>query len=365
MTPYPRLLKKLLRKGTPEQVVFFVTGRCNLRCKMCFYINRTSQEEELRLEEIEKISGGMPSFHWLQISGGEPFLRDDLDRICALFVRNNGTRVINIPTNGYFVEKVSETVDRMTDRCPQALFNIGVSLEGYPETHDRITGGEGSYAKAIACFAALKEIQRKHANLGLNFTVTQSKDNEDELKDFFTELMEKHRPDHIAFNLARGPGLARKYTDTSPEKYRDNWNHLLGLVLRRKTYYFNLPLKTLLYAVNMLQKDITYRTVVEDRYLIPCFAARVSCVIDETGNVFPCEMIHDPMGNLRENGYDFLSIWKGEKARNARRAIGKGRCFCSHECFITTNILFNPRLHPRLLSTWRRYLSMRKRIHGS
>jgi hypothetical protein len=58
------------------------------------------------------------------------------------------------------------------------------------------------------------------------------------------------------------------------------------------------------------------------------------------------------LGNLREAGYNFRDIWKGETRRTVLEDISGHRCFCTHECFNTTNILFNPRLYGRLIRSW-------------
>jgi len=54
-------------------------------------------------------------------------------------------------------------------------------------------------------------------------------------------------------------------------------------------------------------------------------------------------------GNLRDFDYDFEKIWKSQKAKKVREWILKTRCACTHECFLTTNILFSPKIYPQLL----------------
>lgn len=356
MRDYARLAGKVVWKRTPEQFIFFVTSKCPQNCKICFYKKGAHlQEPELTIDEIQKISSGMPPIYWLQISGGEPFLRDDLDQICGIFVRNNRTRLINIPTNASQGERVLEISKRALTANPRAFFNIGISLLGPRDIHDTITGTHGSFDKAIACYQALRELKGFYPNLGLNFTVTQSIDNEAVLKELFDLLMREYQPDHIAFNFARGLDLAHKYSGSSPQLYLENWNHLFSRVLQRERYYYDLPLKSLLYAVNMLQKEITYQVASRDRFVIPCYAARISTVLDETGNLYACEMRKQRLGNFRESNYSFRAIWHGPHAENERRSILRNRCFCTHECFITTNILFNVRMYTALLCAWLRY----------
>jgi len=91
MLKYSKFLFNGIRGRNPVQVTLFVTSRCNLRCKMCFYWEpiENSSKGEISLNEIEKISKSMPNFTWLLIGGGEPFIRKDLPDIITHFYNNN------------------------------------------------------------------------------------------------------------------------------------------------------------------------------------------------------------------------------------------------------------------------------------
>jgi|TARA_B100000315_G_scaffold52460_1_gene46849 sulfatase maturation enzyme AslB (radical SAM superfamily) len=355
---YARVVRKIFWKNFPEQIIFFVTAMCNLNCKMCFY-DTSRRKDELSIEEIKKISSKMPRFYWLQISGGEPFLRPDLHEICSTFAKNNQVRAFNIPTNGYFVDKVVEQTRKMVESNPEAFFNIGISVLGIKEVHEEITGKKGSFDKAIQCYQRLHDLKKHHSNLGLHFTGNQNVENEKTLKQLFDFLMKEYSPEHLSFNLERGVDLNHKYSDSSLELFRENWIYLLNLVYKRKGYYFKLPLKSLFYAIHILQKDIVYKVACHDKFVIPCYAARISAVIDETGNLYSCEMRKISLGRFRESGYDFQSIWQGDVAKLERKDIKENRCFCTHECFITTNIVFNPQIYPRLFLKLSGYITKR------
>jgi hypothetical protein len=80
------------------------------------------------------------------------------------------------------------------------------------------------------------------------------------------------------------------------------------------------------------------------------------------GDILPCELLIDrKLGNVRETGYDFKKVWFSKEADEARRFIRETKCFCTYECFLTVNILFNPRMMPKILKEWgslkfRRYM---------
>jgi radical SAM protein with 4Fe4S-binding SPASM domain len=86
----------------------------------------------------------------------------------------------------------------------------------------------------------------------------------------------------------------------------------------------------------------------EHKRIIPCYAGRLNLVLTETGEVKPCEILADSFGNVRDFGYDIRKVVSSERADEIRQSIKKGRCFCTHECYFMTNILFNPKLYPAL-----------------
>jgi 7,8-dihydro-6-hydroxymethylpterin dimethyltransferase len=83
-------------------VLLEVTGRCNLRCPVCFADAGAPEAADLALAEIAAwyqrlLSAGGP-FN-IQLSGGEPTLRDDLPEIIRLG-RSHGFTFFQLNTNG-------------------------------------------------------------------------------------------------------------------------------------------------------------------------------------------------------------------------------------------------------------------------
>ena len=59
-------------------------------------------------------------------------------------------------------------------------------------------------------------------------------------------------------------------------------------------------------------------------------------------------MLSNKIGNLRESGYDMAKLWAGERAKSMRSFIKDTKCFCTHECNMSINLLFNPAVYPRI-----------------
>ena len=77
-----------------------VTYRCNARCNMCSrYLAPSRPEEELTLETIRKL----PRMYFTNITGGEPFIREDLPEIVRERYKKSDRIVIS--TNGFFTDR--------------------------------------------------------------------------------------------------------------------------------------------------------------------------------------------------------------------------------------------------------------------
>lgn len=86
-----------------------VTYRCNARCNMCNRYKAPSKaEEEIKLETIKKL----PPMYFTNITGGEPFIRTDLNDIVRELYKKSDRIVIS--TNGFFA-------DRIIDLCQEFL----------------------------------------------------------------------------------------------------------------------------------------------------------------------------------------------------------------------------------------------------
>jgi hypothetical protein len=73
------------------------------------------------------------------------------------------------------------------------------------------------------------------------------------------------------------------------------------------------------------------------------------------GQVLPCELQTDRViGNVRDYDYDFKALWYSERAEELRRYIRDTKCFCTYECFLTINMLFNPLVLPSIATEWMR-----------
>jgi hypothetical protein len=106
-------------------------------------------------------------------------------------------------------------------------------------------------------------------------------------------------------------------------------------------------------AKRIVRPRIIANTVRERRYQIPCYAGSLGGAMFSEGQVLPCELhIDREIGNVRDVDYDFRKLWYSPKAEEIRTFIRDTKCFCTYECFLTVNILFNPLVLPSVVKEW-------------
>lgn len=105
-------------------VLLEVTKRCDLRCPLCFASAGVGAEEDLTLEEIElrfkdMMKRGGP-FN-IQLSGGEPGMRDDLPEIIELG-RKIGFEFFQMNTNGIRIGRDKNYIHRLAEAGLNCVF---------------------------------------------------------------------------------------------------------------------------------------------------------------------------------------------------------------------------------------------------
>ena len=346
---------------SPIYLILFVTERCNARCKHCF-VNVPDNKrikEELTLGEIEKLSNNMGGLLYLLPTGGEPFLRDDLPDIINIFYKNNHLRNVGIPTNGSLTERVVASVNRTLSLCKDLRLGVDISIDALHQAHDHIRGFPGLFEKAIATYWRLKELEKHNHRFRVCPDVTISSFNQNNLFEIYMYFVETLKVDNLFVRLVRGNPRDPSAKDVNIEKFVE-FSKKLEQDLRNGVFYGHsaYPLSELITARDIIGRQLTIKMVKERRFQIPCYAGNLTGVIRSNGDVYPCELLDKRIGNLRENDYDFKTLWQSDRAKKIRKQIRRTRCFCTHECFITNNILFNPWMFPRVL---KEYISLKCR----
>ncbi|MBC8071157.1 MAG: SPASM domain-containing protein, partial [Deltaproteobacteria bacterium] len=199
-------------------------------------------------------------------------------------------------------------------------------IDGPAALHDRIRGVPGSFARAIATAAALRELPGVEVHIGSTITAHNA-DAMDATWDALQHAL---------------PGWPRR---------RWHWN-----AMQLSTHFFaNAAQAELQVPVDRLVRGHlrarglprTMLEAMETAYLVnlafvaggepsrvPCQALRSALFISPEGDVLPCHIYDRPLGSVRER--DVLAIWHDAATLRAREDIERlacGGCFSACEAY--------------------------------
>ena len=351
---YSHLYKVLIKyKQLPSYFIYYPTSRCNLKCSHCFYYDSLNKRfNELTLTEIDKITKTMDPILSLILTGGEPYLRHDLDQIVRIFYENTKVPIISIPSNGWYLKKMEKQITNMMDWCPLLTLNQQISIDGIGADHDairmdkQVKGSENSFERAIKTIQFLKTLQKIYNRINIGIIITFTNENQNKFKDIIKEIYSLVEPDNIAINLVRGDPKQKVNLNLDLKLYREAVAYRDNLFYQKKmsghSRFIGNKYAT---AARIMLNELTNKTYEENKYTTPCYAGNLSGVMYPEGDIYPCEILDDShkIGNIRDFDLNFKKLWHSHKAKKEIQFIRKTKCFCTHECFNSVNILFNPK----------------------
>lgn len=135
-------MKQLITLDSPLFVKWYITSRCNLRCKHC-YLSSFKNEINLSksLELIDELSD--IGVKYISFLGGEPLVRKDLEKIINHCEKTKIST--NIATNGTLL-----TERRISSLLESGANDFQISIEGENSLINDSIRGTNSFNKAIA-----------------------------------------------------------------------------------------------------------------------------------------------------------------------------------------------------------------------
>lgn len=314
----------------PRQIAnFAVTYRCDGRCTTC-NIWKSPPGDELTLEEIrgffQENRALFREVGSIQLTGGEPFLRDDLPEIMEAIDECIKGCAFWVPTNGLSPELIQESTKRTLAKLRTGSLGVSVSIDGLEETHDTQRGIEGSHGLALETLRKLSHLKETQPRMMLSVGMT------------LTPMNLKEAPLVQRDAYRRGADFSLRPLNFSDIYYK---NDPFGAKYDKETLYKTLRAV----ARNALDRHGVLRSLTTLRYLAgvqeyidtegrrttPCHACTESFFLDPIGDVYPCIVMNSRLGNVREQS--FKEIWGSEKAEETRRRVSELDCpRCWVEC---------------------------------
>ena len=322
----------------PLNVTVSLLYSCNSRCQTCNVYEK--RVKNFTVEEYRKTFTSLGEApYWFTMSGGEPFLRKDIVDICRAAYEICKPGIINIPTNGSLYNVIPERVESIVKSAPDTEIIINLSLDEVGTRHDEIRGFPGNWERALKTYEGLKQLH-KYPNFTLGIHTVISAFNVDRFKEIYRELIRMEPDSYITEIAEQRVELGTMGLPITPdnEKYFEAIDFLKSEMQNTKV----TGIARVARAFRLEYYDLVKRYLQQNEQVIPCYAGVVSCQISPDGDVWPCCIRADSMGNLRENDYDFHKIWNSEAAKRIRKSIRNKECACPLANASYTNLLVNP-----------------------
>ncbi|MHB8882707.1 MAG: radical SAM protein [Thermodesulfovibrionales bacterium] len=285
-----------------------VTYRCNARCHMCnIWQHPTKREEEIGVPVYEKL----PFMKTVNVTGGEPFVREDLPEIVG--VLKNKTKRLVISSNGYFTDRIVKLFERHRD------IGIRISLEGLPKANDELRGIKDGFDHGIRSLIELNRLGIRDIGFGITVSDRNAKD--------LLELY--HFSKMLGFEFATAASHNAFYfhkTDNRFERPAEaigEFQKLTEELLRSGKVkdwfraYFNYGL------INYIKGNPR---------LLPCEMGHDSFFLDPHGEIYACNVLEESMGNLRERTFE--EVWNSPEAHRVREKV----THCDKNCWMIGSV---------------------------
>lgn len=321
----------------PMKLNFLLTFRCNARCIMC-NIWKKKDSPEFSLSEVEMFFSKSNKFSWIDLSGGEIFLRKDIVDVVEVILKNcNDLYLLHFATNGFTPERILPAMEKILGFNPEKIL-MTVSLDGDKDVHEEMRGIPDSFEKTLQTFIDLRKMNNRHFKVFLGMTLMENNINkldesfryvknivrDLEYNEFHLNIVQKssHYYDNLNIDLP-DPNI----TFNTVENFR-----------RKRNSRFLSPVD---YLENKYQQ-LSGEFLRNSRCPLPCQALSTSCFVSPTGDVYPCTMYDRSIGNIKEYDYDLKKMLSGEDANNVRDEIVNGMCpHCWTPCEAYQTIIAN------------------------
>lgn len=326
-----------------DSVTIKITNECNLNCSMCGYARNRKKDqilpEELGVSEWKRVIDELDGLGvtYISVLGGEPLMYPWLTEILE-YMKLKGIQS-GITTNGVYLEKHAEQLIKA------GLTRINVSLDAFPEIHDKIRGVEGTFAAAVKGIKKIHSLRGNQNSPKIIANIVVSEENQHILEEYLHYLEQMDEVDSIFLVLGTftTPALGERYAKQVKKEFQCEGNSWKGFVdclgdidIKKVDRIYNLI------KMNEYKKKVTIlpplpsREDIEKYYRHPeetfkwtekcCWKPWVGVDIRANGDVVVCNDWPDyTVGNVRTES--MADIWNGEKIKKIRDFISKGNEF--------------------------------------
>lgn len=276
-TDDPAPVEPIYIPDKPASLIIEITHTCNQNCDFCIANAGSPLKDELSFEELDSLTNEIIDLRInpVNITGGEPLTRKDVVLHMANRISSHGLTP-KLLTNACLVNgKLAH------DLYQAGIRHAQVSIDGFPEVHDRVRGMKNAFDKAKKGISFLREV-------GIEVTTATTL-----LREQFEEMENLHR-------LVGTLGDKNKISPIRPQGRGQNSDHSLTPV-----QYF----KYLTYISKRSNGELSTKIIPRERCSIG-----TTPLIQPNGDIFPCMLTRFDelkLGNIRKS--TLSDIWKNSE----------------------------------------------------
>jgi len=241
------------------------------------------------------------------ITGGEPFLRQDIEEIVNVVKRK--TQRLVISTNGFFTDRIVSLAQKHPD------IGVRISLEGLPKANDELRGIKNGFNNGLRTLLELHHMGLKDIGFGITVSDRNAKD--------LLELYKLAKAMKLEFATAtvHNSYYFHKFDNEIQDKdmVAGEFSKLINEFLkssRPKDWfraYFNYGIINYIYG---------------GKRFLPCDMGTDVFFLDPFGDVRPCNAMEATMGSIKEKS--FSEIWNSQAAEAVRLKVKD----CDKNCWM-------------------------------
>jgi MoaA/NifB/PqqE/SkfB family radical SAM enzyme len=330
--------------GCPTKLIFVVTKRCHSRCVYCdiWKVKDTpgGLDNELTLDEVRKVAAANPFLQWIDFTGGEPTDRPDFVEVVQAFAAAcPDLLVVHFPTNGIATKRIDQAVQEL-QATVKARLVVTVSIDGPPELNDRLRGIRNDFAHAVDTFAAVRRrLGPEQVFVGMTLHGHKASTGQTT-----SELVENTFAAVNAALVARAeapidwgsfhlniPHLSQHYYGNAASEEKDGFGGAehraeIAAALRLAAGKPKRGGASVMRAVERIYRAEAMKYLASGKTSITCSALLLTSYLSEKGEVYPCTIWDQPLGNVRNSNFALMPIIEAARRNGIRQAVVEQKC---------------------------------------
>ena len=301
----------------PQALSLEITHNCIAKCIMCNIWRIPKDEPELSADDWLKLLSDdfLSDIRELDITGGEPFLRQDIDYLFSGISRQKSSSLkklqsVAVTTNGFLTERVLDKTEIILREFKKTGIDLVMvcAMDAIGDIHEKIRNVRDAWQKVNSTINGLIKLREKYSNLFIGLKTTILPLNIDEL-----ENISQYADERDLFTII-SPRIitSGRYLNKEIEK-----DLVFSKEDREKMVRFFKGNRSIWSFHNDSLAEYLETGVIKK----PCSCGFNYFFIRSSGGVFLCPLINNSIGNIRDTS--IKTLMSSKDAKIFRKSVGK------------------------------------------